>query len=49
MDPTRLRPADITWLVGDPSKIACDTGWRAEIPLERTLADVLAEWRTLAA
>ena len=49
VDPTRLRPADITWLVGDPSKIACDTGWRAEIPLERTLADVLAEWRTLAA
>jgi GDP-4-dehydro-6-deoxy-D-mannose reductase len=45
VDPTRLRLADIPWLVGDPSKIARDTGWRAEIPLERTLADVLEEWR----
>jgi len=31
--------------VGDPSRIARDTGWRAEIPLEHTLADVLEEWR----
>ena len=45
VDPARLRPADIPWLVGDPSRIARDTGWRAEIPLERTLADVLEEWR----
>jgi len=44
-DPARLRPADVAWLVGDPSRIARDTGWRAEIPLERTLADVLEEWR----
>ena len=44
-DPARLRPADVPWLVGDPSRIARDTGWRAEIPLERTLADVLEEWR----
>ena len=45
VDPTRLRPADIPWLVGDPSRIVRDTGWRAEIPLEQTLADVLEEWR----
>lgn len=45
VDPARLRPADIPWLVGDPSKIARETGWRAEVPLERTLADVLEEWR----
>ena len=45
VDPARLRPADIHWLVGDPRRIARDTGWRAEIPLERTLADVLDEWR----
>ncbi len=45
VDPARLRPADIPWLVGDPARIARDTGWRAEIPLERTLADVLEEWR----
>lgn len=45
VDPARLRPADVPWLVGDPAKIARDTGWRCEIPLERTLADVLEEWR----
>jgi GDP-4-dehydro-6-deoxy-D-mannose reductase len=45
LDPARLRPADIPWLVGDPSRIARDTGWRCEIPLERTLGDVLEEWR----
>jgi GDP-4-dehydro-6-deoxy-D-mannose reductase len=45
VDPARLRPADVPWLVGDPSRIARDTGWRAEIPFDRTLADVLAEWR----
>ena len=44
-DLTRLRPADVPWLVGDPARIARDTGWRASIPLERTLADVLEEWR----
>lgn len=44
-DPARMRPADVPWLVGDPSLIARDTGWRASVPLERTLADVLEEWR----
>ncbi len=44
-DPARLRPADVGWLVGDPARIARDTGWRAETPLERTLADVLQQWR----
>jgi len=48
IDPARLRPADVPWLVGDPSRIARDTGWSAEIPLERTLADVLEEWRARA-
>lgn len=44
-DPALLRPADVPWLVGDPSRIARDIGWRASVPLERTLADVLEEWR----
>ena len=44
-DPARMRPADVPWLVGDPSAIAAATGWRAEIPLEQTLRDVLDEWR----
>jgi GDP-4-dehydro-6-deoxy-D-mannose reductase len=45
VDPARLRPADVPYLVGDPGAIERDTAWRASIPLERTLADVLGEWR----
>ncbi len=44
-DPTRMRPVDLSWLVGDPSAIMDATGWSAAIPLESTLDDVLAEWR----
>lgn len=44
-DPARMRPADLPWLVSDPSRIARDTGWRAEIPIDQTLADVLEGWR----
>jgi GDP-4-dehydro-6-deoxy-D-mannose reductase len=47
-DPSRLRPADVPWLVGDPGRIARDVGWRAEIPLEETLQGVLDEWRARA-
>ena len=49
VDPARLRPADTPWLVGDPAKVARDTGWHAERPLGGTLRDVLDEWRTRAA
>lgn len=45
VDPSRVRPADLPWLVGDPSAIGREAGWRAEIPLERTLNEVLDEWR----
>ncbi len=46
VDPARFRPADLPWLVGDPEAIARDTGWRATTPLERTLDDVIEDWRT---
>ena len=45
VDPARMRPADVPWLVGDPAAIERDTGWRAGIPFARTLDDVLEEWR----
>jgi GDP-4-dehydro-6-deoxy-D-mannose reductase len=45
VDPARLRPIDVPYLVGDPSRIERETGWRARIPIERMLDDVLAEWR----
>jgi GDP-4-dehydro-6-deoxy-D-mannose reductase len=44
-DPARLRPSEVSVAVGDPSKIEKATGWRAEIPMERTLTDLLDYWR----
>jgi GDP-4-dehydro-6-deoxy-D-mannose reductase len=45
VDPARLRPIDVPYLVGDPSRIERETGWQARVPLEQMLDDVLAEWR----
>ncbi len=45
VDPARVRPADVPYLVGDPSAIQQDCGWRARIAIERTLDDLLTEWR----
>ncbi len=44
-DPTRMRPSDVEILWGDAGKIEQDTGWRPEISLETTLADLLNWWR----
>jgi GDP-4-dehydro-6-deoxy-D-mannose reductase len=44
-DPARLRPAEIPVLEGDATRFRQATGWRPEIPFERTLADTLAYWR----
>lgn len=49
VDPARLRPADVPYLVGDASRALADCGWSARIPLQQTLEDVLGEWRTRAA
>jgi GDP-4-dehydro-6-deoxy-D-mannose reductase len=45
VDPARVRPADIPELRGDRSRIEKSTGWRPEIPLDATLADVLSFWQ----
>ena len=45
VDPARVRPADVPYLVGDPGAIRRDCGWSARIPIERTLDDLLADWR----
>ena len=41
-DPARARPADVPVQVGDHGRIKALTGWQPEVPLEKTLADVLA-------
>jgi GDP-4-dehydro-6-deoxy-D-mannose reductase len=45
LDPARLRPVELPVLQGDPSKLRAATGWAPEIPLERTLSDLLRWWR----
>ena len=45
-DPARLRPSDVPVLLGDPSKIERAVGWKAEMPFEQTLSDLLEYWRT---
>jgi GDP-4-dehydro-6-deoxy-D-mannose reductase len=44
-DPARYRPNDQPLVVGDPTRIRKELGWTAEIPLERTLDDLLEYWR----
>jgi len=45
VDPDLVRPVDVPRLVGNPSKLRAATGWDPAVPLERTIADVLAEAR----
>ena len=44
-DPALQRPVDIPVLVGDNRALRAATGWEPTIPLERTLTDVLEDWR----
>jgi GDP-4-dehydro-6-deoxy-D-mannose reductase len=45
VDPELVRPIEVPRLVGDPSRVRAATGWEPAIPLDRTLADVLADAR----
>ena len=45
VDPARLRPSDVMVLEGDATKVRKTTSWEPEIPLERTLRDLLGYWR----
>lgn len=45
-DPGRLRPTDISYLVGSAKKIQRELGWSAQISLDDTLAALLDDWRT---
>ncbi len=44
-DAARFRPNDTPMILGDRSRIEADTGWRPEIPLSKTVDDLLAYWR----
>ncbi|MFH0948412.1 MAG: GDP-mannose 4,6-dehydratase [Elusimicrobiota bacterium] len=44
-DPARMRPSDVQILLGDCTKFKEQTGWKPEIPFEKTLEDTLNYWR----
>lgn len=44
-DPERLRPIDADLQVPNTAKFEAHTGWKPEIPFERTMADLLDYWR----
>ena len=44
-DPARMRPSDVQILLGDNSKFRAATGWKPEIPLKKTLLDLIDYWR----
>ncbi len=47
-DPSRMRPAEISTLVGDASLARERLGWQPSIPFEETLAGILEFWRRQA-
>lgn len=44
-DPARMRASDIPVIEPDVSRIYGDTGWKAEISMEKTIEDTLNYWR----
>ncbi len=44
-DPALFRPLDVPELVCNATKLRQQTGWEPQIPLERTLLDLLDYWR----
>jgi len=45
VDPKLLRPSDVTLQIPSTEKFRKETGWEPEIPLEKTLKDILDYWR----
>jgi GDP-mannose 4,6-dehydratase len=45
VDPTRLRPSDVTLQIPCIDKFVEATGWKPEIKFEKTLEDILDYWR----
>jgi GDP-4-dehydro-6-deoxy-D-mannose reductase len=45
VDTERMRTHDVPEVRGSASRLEAASGWRPEIPLERTIADAIAYWR----
>lgn len=46
IDREKVRPREVTEIYGDPSKLQADTGWHPQIPLKKTVEDLLNYWRS---
>ena len=46
VDPDLLRPVELPVLRGSHDRLTAATGWEPEIPISRTLTDLLEDWRT---
>ena len=44
-EPARLRFGEVSQIFGDSTKIRMETGWIPQIPLEKTIRDLLDYWR----
>lgn len=44
IDPARQRPAEQIRMVGDCRRLRDHTGWKPEVPIDRSLARILAYW-----
>jgi GDP-4-dehydro-6-deoxy-D-mannose reductase len=49
VDPARVRAVDLPYLVADASKLREAVGWEPRVPIEQTLADMLADARARVA
>ena len=47
IDPKLLRPSDVTLQIPNIDKFVKETNWKAEIPFEKTLQDILDYWRNI--
>ena len=45
VDPDRLRPIDADLQIPNTAKFEAHTGWKPEIPYDKTLRDLLDYWR----
>ncbi len=45
VSPGLIRPSDVTLQIPCIDKFSKETGWKPEIPLEKTLSDTLDFWR----
>jgi len=45
VDPKLIRPSDVTLQIPCTDKFRKKTGWKPQVPLEQTLADLLNYWR----